>query len=107
MNCSKVNQNPNLFVPREWNIQPNSVGANDIIQSVRNTYFSGANQLMPWMAWEWSNFASDREFVYDISRAANYHAAIQPIYYFRFSYRGSLSIVQRTAGLNTYPGIYN
>lgn len=99
-----VNQNPFLFVPREWNVQPNTAGANDIIQSVRNTYFMSQHELMPWMAWEWSNFASDREFIFDISRAANLHAAIQPTFYFQFSYTGSLSIVQRTAGLNGYPG---
>ena len=71
---------------------------------MRNTYFHGGSQILDSMTWEWSNFASDREFVFDIARAASIHAAIQPTYYFKFSYMGSLNMVQRTAGLSGFPG---
>ena len=100
----RFNQNPNLLVPLEWNIQPNSPQALEVIAAFRNLYFGGAQIITQDMALQWSDYVSDREFIFGISKMARLHRARQNVYYFRFSYKGSLSFAQRTAGLTEYPG---
>ena len=100
----RFNQNPNLLIPREWNIAPNSQTATQMIASIRSVYFQGSQVLTPAMEWEWSNFVSDREFILGVSRQANWHVSLQPTYYFQFSYSGSLNLFKIFMGLGEFPG---
>lgn len=98
------NQNPNLLVPSEWNITPNTIQAQIVITTFRNLYFNGAQTITPEMAVEWSNYVSDREYIFGISKLARIHRNRQPVHYYRFSYSGSLSFGQRGFFLRQYPG---
>lgn len=102
----RFNQNPNLLIPREWNIEPNTQTASQMITAIRNTYFGGRLTVTPDMEWEWSNFVSDREFILGVSRAANWHVNFQPTYYFKFSYSGSLNLLKIALRLGEFPGKY-
>lgn len=100
----RFNMNPNLLVPTEWNLTPNSPQAFEVINAFRNVYFGGAANITTDMAWQWSNYVSDREFIFGISKQARLHRARQQVYYFRFTYTGSLSFLQRFYGLIGLPG---
>lgn len=98
------NQNPNLLVPSEWNLIPNSPNSNEVLAAFRNLYFGGAQTITPDMALQWANYASDREYIFGISKLARLHRYRQPVYYYRFSYSGALSFSQRGFSLTDVPG---
>lgn len=100
----RFNQNPHLLVPVEWNIAPGSAASQGVIATFRNLYFGGATNITTDLAWEWSQYISDREFIFGISKQARLHALSQNVYYYRFSYTGSLSFAQRLLGLGDFPG---
>lgn len=103
-NFERFNQNPHLLVPHEWNLQPGSVEAANVIQVFREIYFDGATTLTAEHAWGWSQYISDRRYIFGISKQARLHALRQNVFYFRFSYVGALSLLQRTSGLGHLPG---
>lgn len=39
----QFNKNPHMLIPSWWNISPNSKKANEIVQKIRDFYFSGGN----------------------------------------------------------------
>lgn len=98
------NQNPNLLVPSEWNIAPNTLQAQLVITAFRNLYFNGAQTITPEMAVQWSEYVSDREYIFGISKLARLHRARQPVHYYRFSYSGALSFGQRGFFLRQHQG---
>lgn len=99
------NQNPNLLVPSEWNLAPNSADALAVISAFRSLYFGGAQNITIDMAEQWSNYVSDREYIFGISKLARFHSRRQPVFYYRFSYSGSMNFGQRSFGLSQYPGV--
>lgn len=103
-NFERFNQNPHLLVPHEWNLQPGSTEAANVIQVFREIYFDGATTLTEEHAWGWAQYISDRRFIFGISKQARLHALRQNVFYFRFSYVGALSLQQRAAGLSLLPG---
>ena len=100
----RFNQNPNLLIPSEWNLTPNSPQAFEVINAFRSIYFGGSPVITQDMPWQWAQYVSDREFIFGISKQARLHRIRQSIYYFRFSYVGSLSFAQRAFGLSELPG---
>ena len=102
--AERYNQNPHLLVPPEWNLAPNSFLAQEVITTFKNLYFGGAQNITQDMALQWADYASDREFIVGISKMARLHRARQNVYYYRFSYKGSLSFAERVSGLTEYPG---
>lgn len=101
---ARFNQNPHLLVPGEWNLAQNSAGSLEVIASFRNLYFGGATVITEDMGWQWVQYLTDREMAFGISKQARLHAPVQPVYYNRFSYFGSLNFVQRVFGLSHLPG---
>jgi acetylcholinesterase len=99
----RFNQNPNLLIPPEWNLAPNSPEALEVIDAFRSLYFNGSTVITTDMALQWAEFSSDREFIFGISKQARLHRLRQSIYYFQFSYSGALSFVQRGFGLSQIP----
>lgn len=98
----RFNQNPHLLVPTEWNLPVGSPQAQEVITAFRNIYFGGSQQISPWMAEEWAQYVSDREFIFGISKQARLHSGLQNVHYFRFSYSGSLSFAQRISQLTQF-----
>lgn len=100
----RFNQNPNLLLPPEWNLTPNGANAIEVINAFRSVYFGGATEITTELAWQWSNYVSDREFIFGISKQARLHRNWNSTFYFRFSYSGALSFAQRGFGLAGLPG---
>lgn len=100
----RFNQNPNLLVPLEWNIAPNSPQAQEVIAAFRTLYFGGAQNITANMAVQWSDYVSDREYISGISKLARLHRPLQRVFYYRFSFSGALSFGQRGFFLSDYPG---
>jgi carboxylesterase type B len=100
----RFNQNPNLLIPPEWNLRPNSTEAFEVINAFRSIYFGGSPVITQDMAWQWTQYVSDREFIFGISKQARLHETRQSVYYFRFSYSGALSFAQRAFGFSEVPG---
>lgn len=99
----RFNHNPNLLVPTEWGLTPGSIQAQEVITAFRHTYFGGSQNITTDMAWQWANYVSDREFIFGISKQARLHRQRQNVFYFRFSYSGSLNFAQRILGLSHHP----
>lgn len=100
----RFNQNPHLLIPREWNIIPNTAQAFEVLSTFRIIYFGGAVNITTDHAYGWSQYVSDREFIFGISKQAELHQRRQSVFYYRFSYSGALSFAQRALGLNDIPG---
>lgn len=100
----RFNQNPNLLIPTEWNLTPGSPQANEVINGFRNLYFGGAVNITTDMALQWADYSSDRDYNFGISKLARLHRVHQPVYYYRFSYEGSLNFFKTFAGVSDYPG---
>jgi carboxylesterase type B len=54
--------------------------------------------------WQWTQFCSDRETLFGISKLVDFHYQKQPVFYYRFSYSGSFSYSQQRFGLMEHPG---
>ena len=98
------NENPNLLVPQEWRLTPDSPEALEVIDEIRRVYFNGVKNLTSNEAWNFSNYASDREITFGVSKQAQLHGKVQNVFYFRFSFSGALSFNQRFLDLMEYPG---
>lgn len=90
----RFNDNPHLLIPDAWQIEPNSSEANEIIDSIRRIYFNGSDVITPEMLWQWTEFCSDRENTFGMSKLVDFHHSRQPTFYYRFSYSGSFSYFQ-------------
>lgn len=100
----RFNQNPNLLIPPEWELLPNSIQALEVINVFRVIYFGGAQNITVEHAHGWSQYVSDREFIFGISKQARLHQIRQRVFYFKFNYSGALSFAQRALGLAEVPG---
>lgn len=100
----RFNQNPNLLIPREWNIAPNSAISIAVITTFRNIYFGGAQVLTAEHAQGWANYESDREYNFPVSKIARLHRQRQPVYYYRFSYDGAMNFFKPILSVTDYEG---
>lgn len=101
---NEMNENPFLIVPSEWNLTPESPEAVEVIETFNKVYLTNLKNVSA-AAWEWANYFSDREIIFGVSKQAQFHSKVQPVYYFRFSYSGALNFGQRSINLMNYPGV--
>ncbi|XP_063708885.1 juvenile hormone esterase-like [Culicoides brevitarsis] len=101
---SLYNNDPNLLLPYEFFIQPNTEAAEDILNNIRKTYFNGQTEINDIM--EFLKFGDDRVFLYSIYKTVEMHARKQtaPIFYYIFSYDGSLNLGKKLSSLSEYDG---
>jgi carboxylesterase type B len=90
----RFNENPHLLIPDAWKIPPDSAEAREIIDGFRRVYFNGSETITQDMMWQWTEFCTDREMIFGISKLVDFHYPKQPTYYYRFSYSGSFSYTQ-------------
>lgn len=91
---TRFNADPHLLIPDAWQIERNSSEADEIISGFRRVYFNGSDVIEPDMLWQWTQFCSDRELIFRVSKLVDFHRELQPTYYYRFSYSGSFSYTQ-------------
>lgn len=90
----RFNENPNLLIPAAWEIPHDSPDAREIIDGFRRVYFNSSETITPDMMWQWTEFCSDREVIFGVSKLVDFHHAKQPTFYYRFSYSGAFSYTQ-------------
>ncbi|XP_070494682.1 juvenile hormone esterase-like [Chironomus tepperi] len=100
---NQFNSNPHLLIPTEWNLVPNSNNANEVIAAFRNLYFGGSTQITTAHFWGWTQYVSDREFNFGVTKSTRLHWNQQSLYHFRFSYTGALSLGQTLWNLRDFP----
>jgi carboxylesterase type B len=100
----RFTQNQNLLIPQIWNLQPGSSQAQEVIRAILDMYFGGRLNSSNDFLWQWANYASDRHFIFGISKSCRAHSAMQNVFYYRFSYSGAFNFNKRRAGLMSYPG---
>lgn len=100
---NRFNQNPHLLIPNEWNLAPNSNNANEVITTFRNLYFGGSTQITTAHFWGWTQYVSDREFIFGVTKSTRLHWNQQSLFHFRFSYSGALSFAQILWNLKDFP----
>lgn len=99
------NENPNLLVPSEWNLTPDSPEALEVINEFKRVYFFGVENITTDLAWHWSGYVGDRQLVFGASKQAQLHSAVQTVFYFKFSFSGALSFGQIQQSLMQYSGV--
>lgn len=99
---NRFNQDPNNLLPIEWNLTPNSLEANEVIIAFRNLYFNGETQITFDHIWGWTQYVSDREFIFGVDKLTRLHWQKQSLYKFMFSYSGAKSVLQILYGLQQY-----
>lgn len=102
---TRINNNRTVLIPYRWNIPWNSPEATEITTAIYDFYFNG-QPISRELRWEWSQFLSDQMFNYDIDRTVRLTSAAQvpPVYYYKFSFEGSFSILKSAALLGEFPG---
>jgi bile salt-stimulated lipase len=99
-------KNPQFYAPLSFNLSENDPRVHEVANAIRNLYFEG-NPPTAEKRLEWAQFQSDAQFLFPVDRTVQFHARVtnQPIYYFKFSYDGSLNMLKRLLLLTDYPGI--
>lgn len=100
---NQFNEDPNLLIPVEWNVTPNTPEAQEVITAFRNLYFGGATTITPAHSWGWTQYTSDREFIFGCDKASRLHFTHQPVYNFQFSFTGAMSVQQIVWNLQHFP----
>lgn len=101
-----VNANPHLVVPTAlWNIDPLSANGRAMADEIWSFYMAN-DTLRLGNRLEWSRWNTDVHFVYGVDQTVRLHLQqkTSPIYYYRFSFDGSLNFLKRLALLTTFPG---
>lgn len=100
-----INNNPELLVPGEWNIPIGSQASREITDEIRNFYFRGTT-LGDDMRVEWSQYLTDVLFAAGIDYQNRLHSERQgnPIFYYMFSFDGSLNLVKTLLFLTEFEG---
>uniref|UniRef100_A0A1B0CQE7 Carboxylesterase type B domain-containing protein n=2 Tax=Lutzomyia longipalpis TaxID=7200 RepID=A0A1B0CQE7_LUTLO len=100
-----VNANPELMVPFWWNVAPGSAAAQSISRQIADFYWNGV-QLHNDIREQWTHYLTDLMFVWGIDQTVRLHASRQqqPVFYYRFSFDGSLNMIKRLTLLTAYPG---
>ncbi len=99
--------NPHFYVSPTFNLVPGVHDAqiNEVAGWMRGNYFAGGHPTQQ-IAFNYSVFMSDHHFNYGIDRTVRYHARrqAQPVYYYKFSFDGSLNMIKRLLRLTDFPG---
>ncbi|GAB0097796.1 Carboxylic ester hydrolase [Sergentomyia squamirostris] len=100
-----INANPELKVPFWWNVAPGSAASQSISRQIADFYWGGV-ALHADIREQWTHFLTDLMFAWGIDTTARMHAARQthPVFYYRFSFDGSLNLIKRLTLLTAYPG---
>lgn len=101
-----VNGNRQLVVPTTlWNVDPNSADGRAIADELWSYYLNN-EQLTQDNRYEWSQLNSDIHFTWGTDQTVRLHLQQKnsPIYYYRFSFDGSLNFLKRRLLLTAFPG---
>lgn len=100
-------QNPHFYVPQSFNLNPVTQAAqvNEVATTFRNIYFNGAHPSQA-IRFNWTQYMSDSHFNFAVDRTVQYHASrqTQPVFYYKFSFDGSLNMIKRLLLLSDYQG---
>lgn len=90
--------NPHFYVPQSFNLNPvtQSAQVNEVATTFRNYYMGGQHPNNE-IRYNWTTYCTDHQFSFFVDRAVRYHVRrqTQPIYYYKFSYDGSLNMMKR------------
>ncbi|XP_070495495.1 para-nitrobenzyl esterase-like [Chironomus tepperi] len=99
--------NPHFYVPQSYNLNPvtQSAQVNEVATTFRNSYMGGQHPHNE-IRYNWTTYCTDHQFSFFVDRSVRYHVRrqTQPIYYYKFSYDGSLNMMKRLILLADYPG---
>ncbi|KAI7815369.1 carboxylesterase [Rhyzopertha dominica] len=84
-NVAKMEANPDTYIPRDLNIPIPSKDSREVLQRIRNFYFTGSqlsteNSVL--------QLISDDQFIRGIYESAKIHSRYAPTYLYQFSYAG-------------------
>lgn len=91
----QVNSDPEVLVPFQWNITRGTAASREIADTIANFYWNGA-PLQHDLREQWTTYLSDAMFNFGIDTTARMHSErqSQPVYYYRFSFVGSLNLIR-------------
>lgn len=99
-----LNNNTNLLLPYEWHIDPDSAAAQEIIKNINKIYFKGETEITDIL--DFVKYATDRSFEYAAYKTVELHAKAQaqPVFYYIFSFDGTLNYIKKVLLINSYDG---
>ena len=92
---TRINEDPELLVPFWWDIPRGSAESKSIGEAIRQFYWNGV-PLSHEVREDWTRYLTDSMFIHGIDQTARMHSQrqSQPVYYYRFSFVGSLNLMR-------------
>lgn len=99
------NANPHILIPLQWNVSKDSPESESIVHDISEFYFQG-RPLSTEVRHQYTQYNTDLMFARGIDITAKIHSSKQaePVFYYKFSFTGSLNVVKTLLFLNSYPG---
>lgn len=99
------NANPHIMIPLQWNVSQSSPESDSIVNDISEFYFQG-RPLSTAVRHQYTQYNTDLMFAMGIDMTANIHSKQQdePVFYYKFSFTGSLNLLKNLLSLNMYPG---
>ncbi|KAG4067975.1 hypothetical protein HA402_010661 [Bradysia odoriphaga] len=99
------NANPHIMIPPSFNVSKGSRESESITEYISDFYFN-REPLSREVRYQYTQYNTDLMFAVGIDQTANIHAQLQdePVYYYKFSFVGSLNLVKQLLLLQNYPG---
>jgi carboxylesterase type B len=100
-----LNADQHAWIPSEFNVPHGSADADQIVQEIKDFYLGGQD-LSDDLRWEWSKYCTDRHFIHGIDETVKIHAEhqTQAVYYYVFTFTGSLNLIKNFLLLGSFPG---
>ncbi|KAG5684252.1 hypothetical protein PVAND_013488 [Polypedilum vanderplanki] len=101
---SIYNNNPKLLIPREFEItNKDSYQADEAVKELQKLYFNGSTSGT---LEQWLQIYSDYIFRFGDDRLVRFHAKdnLKKIFYYKFSFNGTLNFFKRHLGLENFSG---
>lgn len=99
------NADPHIMIPKTWNVSRDSPESDDIVKHISEFYFQG-RPLSTAVRHQYTQYNTDLMLARGIDITAEIHSRkqVQPVFYYKFSFTGSLNLLKNLLFLNMYPG---
>ncbi|CRL02968.1 CLUMA_CG016255, isoform A [Clunio marinus] len=101
----RYNENPDFFVPLSYKLDKDSPETIEVADEFKNIYFNN-EPLSNSNLVGWAKFHTDAQFKFPTDRTLQYfmQTSTHPIYYYEFSYSGTLNFLKQLLFLFDYDG---
>lgn len=100
-----IDENRYLMIPPEWNIERGSQDEQEIVDTIWKFYFDDES-ITDDHRESFAKLVTDQRFVFPADLSVRLHAQAQndPVFYYTFSFDGTLNLNKAMVGMEMFPG---